>query len=206
MRLQNDKVILRDMIPADIEDRIYWQTVETEWLGWDAPWESDPRSVYYRPFDETAYRRACAQKLLTLSEADEGQPRMSFQICANDGKETHIGWCNCYYIDEAFRYSPAGSCHTVGIDIPVTAARHKGYATAAWTLFIGYLLTGGATEIYTQTWSGNARVLGLIGKLGFAEIDRKKGNRYVNGKPYDALTFRLDRRAFQKAARDVKAQ
>ncbi len=23
---------------ADIEDRIYWETVETEWQLWDAPW------------------------------------------------------------------------------------------------------------------------------------------------------------------------
>ena len=31
MRLVNDKVILRDFAEKDIEDRIHWETVETEW-------------------------------------------------------------------------------------------------------------------------------------------------------------------------------
>lgn len=202
MRLENDKVILRDMICADVEDRIYWQSVETEWMDWDAPWESDPCSIYYQPFDESAYRRACAPKLASLS--DESQKRLSFQICANDGQETHIGWCNCYFIDDAYRYSPVGNRHTIGIDIPPLTARHKGYATAAWTLFIQYLLAGGAKSIYTQTWSGNERVVGLIRKLGFREVDRKRDVHFVRGKPYDGLTFRLDKRAFLKTAKTVK--
>jgi RimJ/RimL family protein N-acetyltransferase len=204
MRLENDRVILRDMIPADVEDRVYWQTVETEWMDWDAPWENDPRSIYYEPFDELAYRRYCVQRL--ANPMDENQMRMSFQICSNDGQETHIGWCNCYLVDEEYRFSPVGTRHTIGIDIPPPSARRKGYATAAWMLFIQYLLTSGVKYVYTQTWSGNERVLGLIHKLGFREVDRKKGIRFVNGKPYDALTFRLSRHAFLRMAKTTKQE
>lgn len=200
MRLLNDKVILRDMIASDAEDRVLWETLETEWLDWDAPWENDPASVYYAPFDEAALRRSLAGKLARIRE-DDG-PRASFEICVNDAEQTHIGWCNSYRIDENCFYSPAGSRRAIGIDIPPEAARHKGYATAAWRLFIGYLFGNGESEVYTQTWSGNSRVLGLIEKLGFTEIDRKKGIRHVRGAQYDALTFHLTKAAFEMSARE----
>lgn len=32
-------IILRNFIETDIEKRIYWEQVETEWQLWDAPWE-----------------------------------------------------------------------------------------------------------------------------------------------------------------------
>lgn len=41
MRLENDKVILRDFIKEDIEDIIRWETIETEWQLWDTPWENN---------------------------------------------------------------------------------------------------------------------------------------------------------------------
>lgn len=40
----NDKVILRDFKEGDIEKRIYWETSETEWQLWDAPWEYENQS------------------------------------------------------------------------------------------------------------------------------------------------------------------
>lgn len=202
MWIENDRVILRDMIPADVEDRIRWQTSETEWRDWDAPWESDPRSIYYTPFDEMAYRRACAEKL--AKPMDETSRRRDFQICVKDDPQTHIGWCSCYTIDSEYRCSPTGCRHAIGIDIPVCAMRHKGYATAAWTLFIAYLFGTGLKELYTQTWSGNERVLGLMRKLGFCEVDRKIGIRFVNAQAYDALTLRLDKRAFACLAHTKK--
>jgi hypothetical protein len=33
------EVILRDFIQSDIEKRICWETEQTEWQLWDAPWE-----------------------------------------------------------------------------------------------------------------------------------------------------------------------
>ena len=37
MEIKGQKVLLRDFIKEDIADRINWETVETEWLEWDAP-------------------------------------------------------------------------------------------------------------------------------------------------------------------------
>lgn len=38
IQISDGRVILRDFKESDIEKRIYWDTVETEWQLWDAPW------------------------------------------------------------------------------------------------------------------------------------------------------------------------
>lgn len=42
--LSDGKIILRDFIETDIEKRVYWETAETEWQKWDAPWEYETLS------------------------------------------------------------------------------------------------------------------------------------------------------------------
>ena len=38
MKIEYKNIVLRDEVIADIEDDIRWNTVETEWSLWDAPW------------------------------------------------------------------------------------------------------------------------------------------------------------------------
>ena len=47
-------------------------------------------------------------------------------------------------------------------------------------------------SFYTQTWSGNLAIVRVAEKLGFKEVCRKENYREVNGKMYDAITWRLD--------------
>jgi RimJ/RimL family protein N-acetyltransferase len=187
MEIRDEKVILRDFIETDIDDRIYWETVETEWKSWDAPWEYDSGE---EPFDAEQYRKKMLDRL--SEDKDEKRIRSGFQICINDCCETHIGWCNAYRIDSDYNYARGEGFCTIGINIPTVSARRRGYATAAWKLFIEYLISSGISEIYTQTWSGNERLLGLASKLGFEECGRELGPRQVRGKRYDALTLRLN--------------
>ena len=49
----------------------------------------------------------------------------------------------------------------------------------------------GAAGVFTQTWSGNVRMLRVAEKLGFVPYARVKGIRTVRGKKYDALTLKL---------------
>ncbi|HAH96673.1 MAG TPA: hypothetical protein DD782_12325 [Firmicutes bacterium] len=185
MKLKNDKVILRDFIASDIADQIRWETVETEWQLWDAPWENEGVET----FDPDSYRK---ERLAWLAqEKDEGRLRWSFQICVNDASQKHIGWCNAYTIDDHYQYTKGDGHCTIGVDIPDLSARRKGYATAAWDLFIQYMISNGIKDIYTQTWSGNERVLGLMKKIGFEECNRIHGIRTVRGQCYDGLTFKL---------------
>ena len=51
----------------------------------------------------------------------------------------------------------------------------------------------GVNELYTQTWSGNVRMLRCAEKLGFVECNRGVGTREVDGQRYDGLTFRIQK-------------
>ena len=42
--IETDNLILRDFQESDIENRIEWDTKDTEWQDWDAPWEKEPVS------------------------------------------------------------------------------------------------------------------------------------------------------------------
>ena len=48
-------------------------------------------------------------------------------------------------------------------------------------------------RIYTQTWSGNARMLRCAKKLGFVECDRDVGALEIDGQKYDGLTFKINK-------------
>lgn len=193
MEIRNGKVILRDFVDTDIEDKIHWETVETEWQLWDAPWEYEQDE---KPFDPEQYRSKMLERL--SREKDEGRLRSGFQICIDNPDRTHIGWCNAYRIDDHYNYTKDGRYCAIGIDIPPLNARRCGYATAAWKLFIEYLISNGMDQIYTQTWSGNQGLIGLANELGFEECHREPGFRRVRGKRYDALTFRLNTDKFRR--------
>jgi len=135
MEIRNGKVILRDFVDTDIEDRIHWETVETEWQLWDAPWEYEQDE---KPFDPEQYRSKMLERL--SREKDECRLRSGFQICIDNPDRTHIGWCNAYRIDHQYNYTKDGVHCAIGIDIPPLNARRCGYATAAWKLFIEYLI------------------------------------------------------------------
>lgn len=202
MELKNDLVILRDFIKADIENRIHWETVENEWQLWDAPWEYEGKQKDELIRDLEEYK---TKMLLWASEQkEENDLRTSFQICINDDKKTYIGWCGSYNINENFEITQnKGQC-AIGICIPSMIVRGKGFATSAMSLFINYLIKNKVTEIYTQTWSGNRRMIGLANKIGFEECMRKSNIYKLYGKLYDDLTFRLNIEKFHEFSNTEK--
>lgn len=189
MYLKGDLVILRDMIVSDIDDRIHWETIDTEWQNWDSPWENG------YGFNEEEYRQ---RKLKDIKNVDKEDIRYSFEICINDEQKTHIGWVSAYHIDNNYLYTKDMGKFTIGIDIPNINYRNKGYGTEAWNLYIDYILESGIGNIYTQTWSGNIPVIKLMEKLGFIEVDRKYFNREVKNMLYDSITFKLDNILYSK--------
>ena len=78
------------------------------------------------------------------------------------------------------------------MDIPEKQHRKKGYGSEAFQMYIDYLRKHGYKSFYTQTWSGNLAMIKVAEKLGFKEVCRKENYRKVNGKMYDAITWRLD--------------
>ncbi len=194
MEIRFGDIVLRDMRASDIADDIRWNTLQTEWALWDAPWEMEEE---LRCFDPEAYR---SEQLERLKQAPQGF-RWSLDLDTADG--IHIGSVSAYLIDEAWEWirmadvkSGQTVFHTLGIEINEPEFWSRGLGTQALAAYIQYHLQSGVQEICLQTWSGNARMVRSAQKLGFSVCCRKRGIRFVRGEVYDALTFRLDLEAF----------
>ena len=192
MKIEYKDIILRDMTEADIEDDIRWNTVESDWSNWDAPWEPLPDIS-----DTDSYRK---KELLKLAEPKD-KIRWGFEIETAEGN--HIGTVNSYMINENFEWisvkdiKPGDKAfRTVGISICESSFCGKGFGTKALAAFVNYYLENGEDEIYCQTWSGNIRMVKCAEKLGFEICKRKIDYREVNGKKYDGLTFKLNKEKF----------
>lgn len=195
--IKDSKVILRDFIESDIEKRILWETKETEWQCWDAPWEYELLTDEQKQIDLEKYIDTMKGWVDKYKSMLDTETRCGFQICTTNND--YIGWCNSYRIDDNYTFSSVGSKCAIGINIPETTQRGKRFAFHALCLLIDYLIEHGEHEIYTQTWSGNVRMITLAEKLGFVECCRKEGIRHVRGSIYDALTFRLDKERYAAA-------
>lgn len=194
MQIKYKNIVLRDYLASDIEDDVRWNTVETAWALWDAPWEMEEELAAY---NEVEHREKLQRY---LKKSREGH-RWAFEADTADG--VHIGCVNAYCIDDEFNW-----CETVpkedwksvrwavGIDIYESAFWSGGWGTQMLTAFLKYCIKDGYSDLYTQTWSGNERMIALARKLGFRECCRKKELRVVRGEIYDGLTFRLDLAAF----------
>lgn len=173
-------LILRDMIEEDIEDYVFWFTKDIEWCNWDSPWE---------PIDcnEENERREWTNYFEAVKNLPADRVRRKYEIISDD---IHIGWI-CSYTDLGYLGNEE-KIPAIGIDIPEVKYRRNGNGTSAFKMYIDYLLDKGYRSFYTQTWSGNYQMVRLAEKLGFKEICRKKDYREVDGRKYDAITFRLD--------------
>lgn len=186
-------IVLRDMIESDIEDWIRWDSVDTEWMKWDAPDEPT------EPIDPDEYRKDLL-KFINTPRANEF--RNFFELATAEGR--HIGRINSYALGEDYAWKSwpetLGEKFTVaiGIDICDSQVWGRGYGTKAITAFAKHFLDNGITEICTQTWSGNARMIRCAKKVGFVEVNRITGNRHIRGEIYDGLTFQLDLDRFHK--------
>ena len=196
MQIEYKNIILRDYRASDIEDDVRWNTVETAWALWDAPWEMEEELASY---DEAIHR----EKLQRYLERPREGHRWSFEADTADG--VHIGSVNAYCIDEEYNWRETvpkdewkSARWAVGIEVCESSFWSGGWGTQMLTAFVKYCVRDGYTDLYTQTWSGNERMIGLAKKLGFRECCRKKGIREVRGGIYDGLTFRLDLEAFRE--------
>ena len=188
MEIKFENIILRDMIESDIEDYVRWFTTETEWSKTDAPWEPIES-------DAETERVSWQEYYESVKDLPDDVRRWKFEIEWNG---RHIGWVSSYPIDEHYEWigeiqDGQTVYRAIGIDICEPDVWGHGIGTNALRAFINYYFDSGITELYTQTWSGNTRMIRCAAKLGFAECNRYIGKREVEGKTYDALTFRLEK-------------
>ena len=159
MEIKYQNILLRDARESDIADDIRWNTTETAWALWDAPWEMEEE---LRRFDPAAYRQ---KELEALEKPPEGC-RWRLELDTTEG--VHIGSVSRYCLDGDFSWTeaapgadPRALRWAVGLDICESAYWSGGWGTQALTAFVRYLLSQGYEDLYTQTWSGNVRMAGL---------------------------------------------
>ena len=189
MKIELEDMILRDMIESDIEDYVRWFTTETEWMKTDAPWEKENS-------DAETEREAWTAYYESVKDLPDDVRRWKFEI---EWKGRHIGWVSSYPIDENYEWIDEVKdgqtvLRAIGIDICESDVWGNGIGTNALRAFMNYYFENGVDALYTQTWSGNIRMIRCAAKLGFAECSRYVGKREVEGKVYDALTFRLEKK------------
>ena len=188
MKIEFENIILRDMIESDIEDYVRWFTTETEWSNTDAPWEPIES-------DEETERTSWREYYESVKDIPDDVRRWKFEIEWNG---RHIGWVSSYPIDENYEWigeikDGQTVYRAIGIDVCEPDVWGKGVGTNALRAFINYYFENGVDQLYTQTWSGNVRMLRCAEKLGFVECNRNIGIRDVDGQKYDGLTFRWER-------------
>ena len=196
MRLIGEKVTLRDFHKKDIQKRMFWETEQTEWQLWDAPWEYEAQNNQNNFEWLVQYQNRLERQAEDLLTAGEKTLRRGFEIELTGGSGESIGWCNSYFLKDDFIPAPDGKLLAIGIDLPDPNTRGRGYGSQALTLFLKYLFDAGFQELYTQTWSGNKPMVSLAARLGFGECARGMDARHVRGRNYDALTFRLKKSKF----------
>ncbi len=189
MEIQFNNIVLRDMKESDIEDYVRWFTTEIQWMDWDAPWETEM-------LDADAERKRWTEYYESMREMPDDVTRWKFEI---ESAGRHIGWVSSYLTDENYEWISAKQVkdgqtvhETIGICICESNLWGKHLGTNALCAFIRYYAEHGCEEIYTQTWSGNVRMIAVAEKLGFEICNRIVDEREVQGEKYDALTFVLD--------------
>ncbi|MEW8955228.1 GNAT family N-acetyltransferase [Clostridium sp.] len=186
-KIYNQHIFLRDMCIEDIEEYILWNTKEIQWQDWDAPWE-DEEDIDIEELKNSLFQRLNRELPMV---------RRRLEICNIDG--IHIGWVSSYYIEGD------KSKLAIGIDIANNKFTGRKLGEFSLSLFISYLLKSGSIlEIYTETWSGNHRMINLAKKCGFEVVKRKINYREVRGKNYDALTFKLNKKLFWERYKNLK--
>ncbi|MCI8632332.1 MAG: GNAT family N-acetyltransferase [Lachnospiraceae bacterium] len=191
MEIQYENIVLRDMIETDIEDYVRWFTQETAWSEYDAPWEAIET-------DEAEERQSWREYYESVKQLPDDLFRWKFEI---EYEGRHIGWVSAYSIDENYQWISAKNIkdgqtiyHAVGIDICESNIWGSGIGTNALRAFLEYCAEHGWDELYTQTWSGNGRMIRVAKKLGFVEWSRAVGTREVDGARYDGLTFKWEKK------------
>jgi len=179
MKIIYEDIILRDLLVEDIDTHLRWYMVDIEWMDWDAPWEKND------PFDADEYRSRRIEHIAKYK--DENLTRYGFEL---EYKERHIGWVSAYKIDDNFDYASNGQL-AIGIAICESDCWGKSIGGKAYIAFIKYLFSCGYSELYTQTWSGNERMLRMAKRIGFRLCHRDEGIRQVRGKDYDRLTLKI---------------
>ena len=194
MRLTGELVALRDEAEdGDSEDLLRWLNME-EWAYFDHP--DRPFEPVTREVFEDRLKSRRSHKL-----GSAGSVWQRFQIDSADGR--HIGWVNCYELDE-----DEGSTR-VGICLPEEADWGKGLGTQTLILLLRYLFADrGMQEVRLNTWTGNSRMIRCALKAGFREVSRcpHRAAVSIRGEPLERIDLAVSRFQWEAPGRNQRGE
>ncbi|MNB66725.1 Spermidine N(1)-acetyltransferase [compost metagenome] len=182
VRLQGERVILRDITAGDIPDLYYHyhESPDREHLKWNGP---------YQELDWVSLKDFAKDYEGLLLTARTHQPR-SRLIIEIDGKVR--GTVGRYWVSEVTNW------FEIGIVIYDSAYWSGGYGTEAFRMWMNYLFTELDTvRLGIGTWSGNERMMRLAAKCGMKEEARVRKARIVRGEYYDAIKMGILREEWE---------
>ena len=149
-------------------------------MAWQAYGESRFLSKEQEEFTQTAEQES-AWIMRMLHD-----PRAVLLFAELDG--TIVGNAMLHPVAESSRQRQR--CQ-VGLTV-LQAHWSKGIGKALLALLISMARESAYEQVELEVVADNVRAISLYEKLGFKEVCRKKDHREVNGKKYDAITWRLD--------------
>ncbi len=177
IRIEGARVALRDIEPDDLDVLAYWLQPEQRWQELDGPMYDQP------PPDEIA--RILNDRRALLRSPRLPRPRAILTIAEGD-TDTMLG-----------QVTWSGEVGRTDLNIVIYNPDLWGYglgyeALGLWTGYLFHELPD-RPRLDLATWSGNAGMMRLAHKLGFAEESRERRAAEVGGRRFDGVRFGLDR-------------
>lgn len=182
--LEGRRVRLRDWQAGDLAPYKYWQKPGHLWQEFDAPYLRDP-------YQDRSRALADAVKL-RLEKEDFDGPRMDLVI-ADQRTDVLLG-----FVSSSWEVREANWL-CIGIVLFNNQVWGKGMGAEALRLWAGYLFRErpALTRLDMRTWSGNAALIALAGKVGFRQEACFRQALVVKGQLHDGLGFGILRTEFE---------
>lgn len=180
MRIQGERVVLRDWTTSDLRAHRFWLQPEHEWHRWDAPY-------FGTPSPEQADEQVAALRR-QVDDDDWATPRQ--QLVVADRRSGDYRGMVAWYWE-----SQPSDWRRLGIVLPDPQTWSGGLGTEAFGLWTSAVFRAtDAHRLDFATWSGNERMCRLGRRLGFSEEARFREARAVGGRRYDSVVYGVLRR------------
>ncbi|UNL82882.1 GNAT family N-acetyltransferase [Priestia koreensis] len=183
LRIEGQKVALRDLTERDVRKMYYWnyEADDQEHHKWNGP--------YYKLKNKTPDEFLEGFRM-RLQESETDQAR---SIMVIEADQQLIGIVSRYWEDQVTNWVESG------IVIFDSSYWSGGYGTEAFQLWTDYLFEHmNIVRLGISTWSGNVRMMNLARKIGMVEEGRIRKARIVEGEYYDSIKMGMLREEWER--------
>ncbi|WP_139692375.1 GNAT family N-acetyltransferase [Sporolactobacillus terrae] len=176
IRYEGKQIVVRDWIPADKDDWIYWTSPGRYWQTFDGPYYSRRSKEEVVEQVEAHYEK--------MSNGTLASPRTRLAIAdkRTDKLLGNVGW---YWESKETNWLCAG----IAIFDPKFWGDGRGYeAFGLWTDYLFQAMPE-IVRVDLRTWSGNFGMMKLAEKLSYTKEACFRKARIVDGNYYDSIGF-----------------